>query len=179
VTIADLVADVRAPTPSSAAETTVPDQEDVLRHLQLAQHRLVAAWQQQQERRYERLHQLSLRLSRNHPSQVLRERQQRSDELVMRLRRAMQLELQGLQMKLLQKRNNLQQNSPQHHIERQRLELSNLRLRMKAAMRASSSRLRHQLSSKAGTLHAVSPLATGGQSGKIKYTRKILKNGNI
>src|SRR5690606_4251909 len=34
VTIADLVADLRAPTPSAAAESAVPDRGDLLRNLQ-------------------------------------------------------------------------------------------------------------------------------------------------
>jgi len=167
VTIADLVADVRAPTPSTAAETSVPDQQDVLRHLQLAQHRLLGAWQQQQEQRQQHLQQVLQRLTRNHPKQVLRERQQHNDELTTRLRRAMLAELQRLQMQLLQKKNILQHNSPAQHIERRRLKLSNLNLRLHVAMQSRTTRLKHDLSSKAGTLHAVSPLATLGRGYSI------------
>jgi hypothetical protein len=42
-TIADLVADVRAPTPSGAAELVVPDGRDWLRHLQALERRTVLA----------------------------------------------------------------------------------------------------------------------------------------
>jgi len=145
----------------------VPDKQDVMRHLELAQHRLQGAWQQQQERRRDYLHQVLHRLARNHPRQVLRERQQHNDELAIRLRRAMLGELQRSQMLLLQKKNNLQHNSPIQHIERQRLKLSNLKLRLNVAMRSRTTRLKHDLSSKAGTLHAVSPLATLGRGYSI------------
>ena len=148
-------------------DSSVPDQQDVMRHLQLAQHRLHSAWLQQQERRSGQLHQLQQRLARNHPSQVLREQQQRIDELTMRLQRTMRAQLQGLQMKLLQNQTNLQQNSPSRYIEQEQQELNSLKLRLNVAIRSQTTRLRHELSSKAGTLHAVSPLATLGRGYSI------------
>jgi exodeoxyribonuclease VII large subunit len=44
LTIADLIADLRVPTPSAAAEAAVPDGEQLLRELSAVGDRLVAAW---------------------------------------------------------------------------------------------------------------------------------------
>lgn len=88
-TIADLVADVRAPTPSGAAERVVPDCEEWLRAFGQHGRRLVTALERQLARRSDRLTWLVRRLAQLHPGVELRQRAQRLDELEQRLNAAM------------------------------------------------------------------------------------------
>ena len=92
-TIADLVADLRAPTPSGAAERVVPDREEWLRAFAAAERRV----SQSARRRLADLGSLLLvreqRLDRAHPGVRLRQHAQRLDELDGRLRRAFRTKL--------------------------------------------------------------------------------------
>ncbi|MCZ8107328.1 MAG: exodeoxyribonuclease VII large subunit [Burkholderiaceae bacterium] len=54
-TIADFVADLRAPTPTGAATRAVPDRAELLATLARERHRLVQAWRRQAEQREQRL----------------------------------------------------------------------------------------------------------------------------
>jgi exodeoxyribonuclease VII large subunit len=87
-TIADFAADVRAPTPSGAAELVVPDRHALLAGLRSFTSRLQQAVQRQLRHAMERHSQLSARLQRAHPGNRLQQQEQRLDELEMRLRRA-------------------------------------------------------------------------------------------
>jgi exodeoxyribonuclease VII large subunit len=65
VTIADLVADLRAPTPSAAAEAAAHDRRDVLEALAAVRPRLARGLGRQAERRRHRLEERELRLTRS------------------------------------------------------------------------------------------------------------------
>ena len=87
-TIVDFAADVRAPTPSGAAELVVPDRRTLLSGLAAMQaglRQLAAQWLARADERFSVLAQ---RLKRAHPGARLQQQTQRLDELDMRLRRA-------------------------------------------------------------------------------------------
>jgi exodeoxyribonuclease VII large subunit len=86
--IADLVADVRAPTPSAAAELISPDQEflnKTVRRFESVLHRLVS---QQLEFNRLRLQRLAAAASLTAPRRLISERQQHVDQLEAKLNQA-------------------------------------------------------------------------------------------
>ncbi|MGH8205805.1 MAG: exodeoxyribonuclease VII large subunit, partial [Steroidobacteraceae bacterium] len=92
-TIADFAADVRAPTPSGAAELVVPDARDWLQRRARLQGRFAAAMRRTLQGERVRLIALRRRLEGAHPGARLRSASQRLDELEGRLQFALQAQL--------------------------------------------------------------------------------------
>lgn len=88
VTIADFAADLRAATPTAAAELASPDRLEWLRKVQLLNDRLERALRRELLDRRQRLDDLALRLVRQQPQRRLQDRAQRLDELSQRLQQA-------------------------------------------------------------------------------------------
>lgn len=88
VTIADFAADLRAPTPSAAAELACPDQRDWARRVDELRRRLAAAMQSRLTDAERDLNHRRQRLDNLHPERRLQQSMQRSDELEVRLRRS-------------------------------------------------------------------------------------------
>jgi exodeoxyribonuclease VII large subunit len=155
-TIADFVADVRAPTPSAAAERAVPVLADVRAELALLGRRagratsaLVLARRHALERGRARL---------GDPRRLLDERRQTLDEAAERARRqlARRLAASGADLRTLEAR--LLRAHPHRRILEQRNVLASLRHRLEAAPRADLQRRRHAVEALGGKLEALSPL---------------------
>jgi exodeoxyribonuclease VII large subunit len=100
VTIADFVADVRAPTPTAAAEMAVPDMRVVREDLQISCTRMTRALWSFLERRQERLEYLERSISARRMYALLGEARQRLDYLGERLGSAGQYQLKILHSRL-------------------------------------------------------------------------------
>lgn len=92
-TIADFVADLRAPTPSGAAELVVPDAGSWLQRLSQLNARFAAAMRRQLNDERARFNVLVRRLHQGHPGARLAQFNQRLDELETRLQLALQARL--------------------------------------------------------------------------------------
>lgn len=89
-TICDFVADLRAPTPSAAAELAVPEAGQILSALADTRYRLTRSMNRKLEQILQRLLPLQTRLTRQHPVRMLEQSAQRLDEASSRLERAVQ-----------------------------------------------------------------------------------------
>jgi len=129
-TIADFSADLRAPTPSGAAELAVPDQSEWARELAGKRRRIDSAMNRRLTQLRQRSDWLQRRIGQLHPGTRLRQQAQRLDELDQRLSRAWQGDHRRRRDRLSHLWTNLRANSPVPLIdrERQRLELVHARL---------------------------------------------------
>ncbi len=96
VTIADFAADVRAPTPTAAAQLVVPDRHVWLQRLAQLAARFGNAARRQLQEASARLRAQRERLQRAHPGARLAQHAQRVDELELRLQRAIRVWLRQL-----------------------------------------------------------------------------------
>ena len=161
VTIADFVADLRAPTPSAAAEKISPDQQDWLRRLAEQQGRLGQSARRLLQRLHNQLGHLSARL--RDPRRELLEKAQRMDELELRLNKAIRDRLDQQKQKtdyLLQR---MSAQSPRRTLKTVREQTQRLEERLTLATRHQLRQKDERLQHIAQTLHVVSPLATLGR----------------
>jgi exodeoxyribonuclease VII large subunit len=159
-TIADFVADVRAPTPSGAAELAVPDQQAWLQSLYVWQRRLMNGLQRQLVQHKQSFIYLQRRLQQVHPGIQLRQRAQRLDELEQRLIRALQFDLEQRKRILGTQSARLQAQSPALQLATARSRLEQLQARLQTRMRERIEQRRTQMHIALRTLNALSPLAT-------------------
>ncbi|MDU6389698.1 MAG: exodeoxyribonuclease VII large subunit, partial [Pantoea sp.] len=160
VTIADFVADLRAPTPSAAAEIVSRNQTELLRQLLSQQQRLEMAmdyYLAQQQRRFSRL---DHRLQQQHPQLRLARQQTALFRLQQRLNEAVENRLrQSLrqQDRLAQR---LAAHQPQPRLFQAQRQLEQMRYRLQQSMEKMLNRDRQRFATLAAQLEGVSPLAT-------------------
>ncbi len=160
VSIADFVADHRAPTPSAAAELISPDGNAWQERFRQLEVRLAGRQQDTLQRLNRQLRHLTTRLEQQHPGRRLRDHSQRLDELDARLRGWLRRELQYRHRQTTQLEDRLRRQHPQLLIARGRDRVQELEMRLAGAQRREIRRHGDRLRSVTRALEAVSPLAT-------------------
>ena len=158
--IADFVADLRAPTPSAAAELLVPDAVAVDRHLRQLQQRLATLQQRRMQGNAQRVDHLLARLQAQRPQARLQRDRERLVHLHRRLLGAMREQQQRRQSQLDRARSRLLGQHPQQRLPLLRHRLGELTQRLRHAIERRLERDRLTLQQAARALHTVSPLAT-------------------
>jgi len=160
-TIADFVADVRAPTPSAAAELVSPDRNEWLSAITQMGTRLAKLISQKLSHTNQRVVWLQKRIV--HPQQRIERVAQRVDELEQRLQHIFRIRRQHYQATLSALDTRLHQCSPGHHVEKMQMKQQTLQLRMKSTMTRQLEQQQNRLKNLSRALDAVSPLATLGR----------------
>ncbi|MGY3285365.1 exodeoxyribonuclease VII large subunit [Pseudomonas fulva] len=158
VSISDFVADVRAPTPSAAAELLAPDSSGLQHRLDGLQRRLTLRMQNRLVHDRLRLESLIRRL--RHPGERLRQQAQRLDDLDMRLRRAFLHNLNQRRERLVRLETRLAAQHPGRTLALLGQRLDSLAERLPRAMRDVLKDRRQRFQAQLQTLQIVSPLAT-------------------
>ncbi|EIC29334.1 MULTISPECIES: exodeoxyribonuclease VII large subunit [Methylomicrobium] len=160
VTIADFAADLRAATPTAAAEHATPDRQQWLNGFVQSEKRLEQLLQRKLTGAHQRLAWLDKRLKQQHPGQKLRRNAQRLDELALRLTQGMQRKQQQHLHQLAAANAKLWRFNPAARIRSQQQRQQYLVQRLQLAMQNKLEQNRLKLANTRQTLHAVSPLAT-------------------
>ncbi|QEE25101.1 exodeoxyribonuclease VII large subunit [Rhodanobacter glycinis] len=158
--IADFVADLRAPTPSAAAELLVPDAQALGRHLYQLQHRLATLQQRRLQGHGQRVDHLLARLQAQRPQARLARDRERLVHLHRRLLGSLREQQQQRQSRLDRVHARLLARHPQQRLQLLRRQLAEQAQRLRQSIERRLERDRLTLQQSARALHAVSPLAT-------------------
>ena len=192
VTIADFVADFRAPTPSAAAEMVSKDSQALLRSIAQYRQRLALAMRQLLRHNAQRLDivqanfnvvspvneikqhnkalaNLQQRLESSHPKTAIALQQKTTAQLLERLQRAMREQLKFAETQQQQKRAQLEQVSPGKNIAQLNADITKLQQRLTLAQQSLIKNMQQGLAAKAALLNSVSPLATLSRGYSISY----------
>ncbi|MGB0204450.1 MAG: exodeoxyribonuclease VII large subunit [Neptuniibacter sp.] len=158
VVISDFIADVRAPTPSAAAELISPDQHQLKLRVKQLEERLLRCIKQRIDRSETQVSHLKNRL--RHPGQKLREQAQQLDNLELRLQKSINHNLFLKSQKYTDLSNRLKAQSPAQLLERQKERSTNLHARLTQATLTLMKQNKLKLEALMHQLNTVSPLAT-------------------
>jgi exodeoxyribonuclease VII large subunit len=187
VTIADFIADLRAPTPSAAAEIVSRNQVELLRQIQSHQQRMEMAMDYYLAQRTQRFTHLQHRLQQQHPQLRLARQQTTLDRLQQRLSGAMEGKLRRNAQQQQRLAQRLNQQQPQARIHRVQTRIQQLEYRLSQVITARLNGTRQRFGTAIAQLEAVSPLATLARGysvttatdGKVLKKAKQVKSGDL
>jgi exodeoxyribonuclease VII large subunit len=163
VTIADFVADLRAPTPSAAALAAVPDKQSWLETLAQLEQRFAGAMGRALRTQTLAVGALAQRLQISHPGARLAQHAQRLDDLEQRLRLSLRASVLARQQRLGHLSTRLWRENPRHRLEALCAHAAALRQRLVTTFAGRLNGFEQRLALASRTLDAVSPLATLGR----------------
>jgi exodeoxyribonuclease VII large subunit len=158
--IADFVADLRAPTPSAAAELLVPDAVAVGHHLRQLQQRLATLEQRRLQANAQRVDHLLARLQAQRPQARLQRDRERLEHLQHRLTAVLREQSQLRHTRLERLHGRLLAQHPRAHLSLLARRLVEQDQRLRRAITHLLERKQTTLRHAGHALHAVSPLAT-------------------
>ncbi len=159
-TIADLVADWRAATPSAAAEAVSPDYRELLSKIRLREKDIRQRIADLLQRHDQRLRFIAKRLEQTHPRKRLQTQQQHLDELELRLRRGLSARFGKCRDRLEAQTHRLLRHHPEPRLTLYETRRNALQRRLHRDLARQFDGCRGALSALEERLNAVSPLAT-------------------
>ena len=178
-TIADFVSDVRAPTPSGAAEIVTPDQNELLKLIKTLFGRIEHETNQYINSKYQSMDWLNKRLSQSNPIMTVRKQIEISGNLrkVLFSSIGRNLSIHSKAVDSLKFR--LNSSSPKLEIQKAISHLSEMQLKITTSTKSSVTKLNSQLTALGKTLDSLSPLKTldrGYAVARDSKTKKIISN---
>lgn len=160
VSISDFVADLRAPTPSAAAEIVSTDNSELVNKTTQLYSRLLMAYTNIHKNRKSHFSQLSKTLSLLHPSHKIRLAQQQTDELNLRLNSLIQRLVSKQQQRASIAKEMLLANTPKHQLQLAKNQQQQLSHDLHASFNSHFAQIQQRFASTIDKLQIVSPLAT-------------------
>lgn len=186
-TISDYVADVRAATPSAAAELVSPNTQELHNKVTQLVNRLSNAFKHDIADKRALATQLQHRLNLCHPRNQLNQKSQRLDELSIALQQAMRNRLYQQERTLNNLTPRLMRQSPDKKLATASHQLSQLQARLNQAIQHQLQQANNSLALQASRLDSVSPLnvlargysITKTQQGKVVKSVDKIKTGDV
>ncbi len=178
-TIADFVSDVRAPTPSVAAEIASPDQSELFKLLKTMFGRIEHQTNQYINSKSQSMDWLSKRLTQSSPIVTVRKQIEISDNLRKLLFSSIDRNLYLYTKAVDNLRFRLNSSSPKLKIQKVISHLSEIQIKITTATKSSVTKLNSQLTTLGKTLDSLSPLKTldrGYAVARDSKTKKIISN---
>ena len=169
VTIADYVADMRAPTPSAAAELVSTDKSQLQRAISQLELRLASLFKQHLQRFKHDASLVESRLANVHPAVQIKQATQQCDQLQLRLEQLMQQGIAQRQARLENTALRLHHRSPASELKVQQTRLNQLQSSLNNAQNNALIQKRTQLQRIADILNSVSPLSTLSRGYSISF----------
>jgi exodeoxyribonuclease VII large subunit len=164
-TIADFVADVRAPTPSAAAELVVRDRKEIRIQVQGLRERAAHAVRTGLRDRRRRVD--AERRSLADPAALVERAMQRRDDLEIRLRLALVARVRDVRAAVEALRHDVLLQSPLHGIRQKLALVPHVRMRLEQRIQIALALWRRSVQDAAEMLHSLSPLAILGRGYSI------------
>ncbi|WP_338750016.1 exodeoxyribonuclease VII large subunit [Bacillus sp. FJAT-52991] len=170
VTIADFVADMRAPTPTGGAELAVPHIEEVVEKVAMRKTRLIRAMSEKVRRERKRYETVKHSYIMRNPEALYRQQAERLDRLTEKLVREQTLYLKQAHTQINELTNRLQRSHPGKQIRESVIEVERLKTTLIRQMQAVFSRKEDEFKRKVSLLHALSPLKVMERGYSLTYT---------
>jgi exodeoxyribonuclease VII large subunit len=158
-TIADFAADLRAPTPSAAAELITEAQHKIAEHLANQSHRLERATRFQLLQARQRLTRLPISRAESRVSTLLHRQAQRLDDFAFRLESALIAQLRHRQDRVADLAATVLRHDPRQALADARERLQALRTRIDRSLERTLRRAAVRIGAVDARLHSLSPLA--------------------
>lgn len=158
-TIADYVADLRAPTPTAAAEIAVPDQQDLFQRVLTQKSQLHQMVRAQLMAERQRLNKLQQSYPLSMPERLYRPFTEKLAQLESDLQKAMQVDLMKKGAQLQQLHSAIEQHSPKKVLTFYQRELVTRIQQLTHASKQYVTKQKHQFEATVRTLEALNPLA--------------------
>ncbi|MFD2116055.1 exodeoxyribonuclease VII large subunit [Paenibacillus yanchengensis] len=170
-TIADFVADLRAATPTAAAELVVPHVDNLREQFMNKQQRLLGAMQQRYLRYRDRLSRLTRSPFFVQPHKYMLDQAQRLDFLQLQLQNSMRQFIQAKQEQQVEQHGKLQLVHPKQRKVLLQKQLENLQYKLNQSTNVIINRKQMQLISSMKQLDALSPLKVMARGYGLVYDR--------
>ncbi|WP_209123093.1 exodeoxyribonuclease VII large subunit [Alkalihalobacillus sp. BA299] len=157
-TIADFVADIRAATPTAAAELAVPELKELVKSIDLQKLRLRRALMEKIVREKQRLQRLQKSYAFRYPQQLVHQKEQELDRLYDRLEREMRRFLEKRTQQINQLTKDIMRNHPKGKLVESKQQSLFLREQLLRNMRWLLKEKQNQFQQQMQTLEVLSPL---------------------
>lgn len=162
-TIADFVADIRAATPSAAAELCAPDAATLKRAFSAFEQRLSGRVLDRCQAMAQKLDHLAHRLTQAHPRRRLPDQERKLRDQAARAQKALQWQIERSAARLSQTRRQLRHFHPGRGLVMASTKIQTIAVKLREQMKRSFQDRQSRLAGLANTLHAISPLQTVGR----------------